>query len=61
MLHASAGVVLEAGSGLALSAEHELNTLAIASALWITFVVILIRNRARILIQTPGRRTPTRS
>ena len=57
VLHASAGVVLEAGSGPALSAERELNTLAIASALWITFVVILIRNRARILIQTPGRRT----
>jgi len=105
-LHASAGVVLEAGPGPALSAEHELNTLArirrrlwgpawalqlamvfsmlafgrivsdtswdvsprnfivmasMAAAFWITFVVILIRNRARILIQTPGRRTPTRS
>ena len=105
VLHASAGVVLEAGSGPALSTEHELNTLArirrrlwgpawalqlamvfsmlafgrivsdtswdvsprnfivmasMAAAFWTAFVVILIRNRARILIQTPGRRTPTR-
>ena len=34
---------------------------SMAAAFWIAFVVILIRNRARILIQTPGRRTLTRS
>jgi hypothetical protein len=31
---------------------------SIAMAFWIAFCVILIRNRARILIVTPGRRPP---